>query len=310
MKTMKKVIGMKKLAPMRSVVSSGLVIGLILLASCEDKLEFNSRDTSSVENEAVVDGYFEDADDMALTVVSADEGTLSGGRESAGRFIGKNKLDLRFACETTTVTIDFALDNTIAIPHGIITVDFGTTGCTDSKGNTRKGKVIVEFKGRRFFPGSTVVATTDGYSINGVSLEGTRTVTNITGSKEESPKFNVVLENGKATWIDGSVATRDVNRVHEWIRATNPLNDEWHVTGTAGGTNRNNEVYEMNITSELVYKRECAISSRVFMAVQGTKELTVNGRRLTIDYGTGECDRIVTISVDGQSKQVEVKGDI
>ena len=303
MKTMKNMIGMKGLA-------SVMVTGLIFLASCEDKVEFNSKDTANVENEAAVDGYFEDTDDMAVTMVSSDDGTATGSRIEAGRVIGKNKLDLRFACESTTVTIDFAADNSLQVPHGTITVDFGTDGCTDAKGNIRKGKVIVEFKGRRFLPNSTVVTTTDGYSINGVKLEGTRTVTNVSGSTEEAPRFNVVLENGKATWPDASTAAREVNRTREWIRAENPLNDQWNVTGTASGTNRNGNVYEMNITTALVFKRECAISARVFMAVQGTKELTVNGRKITIDYGTGDCDRIVTITVDGQSKQVEVKGDI
>jgi hypothetical protein len=300
---MKNVFGMKSLA-------MAMLGGLVLLASCEDKVQFNSTDSTSVENEAAMDGYFEDTDDLALTAVSSDDGTLTGARTTAGRVISKDKLDLRFACESTTVTIDFAADNSLQVPHGTITVDFGTTGCTDAKGNTRKGKVIVEFKGRRFLPNSTVVTTTDGYSINGVALTGTRTVTNVTGSTDAAPQFNVVLENGKATWPDNTSATREVNRVHTWTRAANPLNDSWSVTGSASGSNRNGAAYEMNITNPLIYKRECAIGARVFMAVQGTKELTVNGRKITIDYGTGDCDKTVTISVDGQSKQVDVKGDI
>lgn len=300
MKTMKNVFGAKALV-------AAVVTGLIFLASCEDKVEFNSNDTTSAANEAAMDGYFEDTDDMALTAVSSDDGTLDGGRESSGRVISRDKLDHRFKC--ADITIIFLEDDSQMVPHGVITIDF-KTGCTDNQGNTRKGKIIVEFKGRRFFPNSTIVTTTDGYSINGITLEGTRTVTNISGSTDEAPKFNVVLEDGKATWEDGSTATREVNRVHEWIRSQNPTQDEWHVTGTANGTNRKGSVYEMNITTALVYKRECAISARVFMAVAGTKELTVNGRKLTIDYGTGDCDRTVTITADGKSKQLEVKGDI
>lgn len=299
MKTMKNMSGMKGLATL-------MVTVLIFLASCEDKIDFNATDTSSVQNEAATDGYFEDTDDMAVTVVSSDQGTLTGARTEAGRVISKSLLDLRFACSTTTVTLEFAADNTLDVPHGTITVDFGTDGCTDAKGNIRKGKVIVEFKGRRFLPNSTITTTTDGYSINGVKLEGTRVVTNISGSTETNPKFSVVLTNGKATWPDNSTATRDVNRVREWIRAANPLEDQWNVTGTASGTNRNGKEYEMTITSALVYKRECAISAKVFMAVQGTKELTVNGRKITIDYGTGDCDKTVTITADGQSKTVDV----
>ncbi|HMJ68661.1 MAG TPA: hypothetical protein VK508_07190 [Cyclobacteriaceae bacterium] len=295
---------------MKNVIGSCLAAGLIFLASCEDKLDFNAKDTANVENEAAVDGYFEDTDDMSMMVVSADNGTLNGSRDAAGRGIGKDRLDFRFSCNTTTVTMDFAEDNTQANPHGTIMIDFGADGCTDPKGNIRKGKIRVEFRGRRFLPGSSVVTTTEGYSINGVALEGTRTVTNVSGSNEEAPKFNVKLENGKATWPDGTFGTREVDRTREWVRAANPTNDLWRVTGTASGTNRNNDVYEMEITKALVYKRECALGNRVFMAVEGTKELTVKGKLIIIDYGTGECDKTVTITVDGQSKQVEVRGDI
>ncbi len=293
------------------IVASMMVLTMMLLASCGDRLDFNATDTANVQNEASVDSYFEDTDDMSTLTVSADAGTFSGAREnSADRSISKDKLDIRFACPSTTVTLEFAADNSTTVPHGTITIDFGTDGCTDARGNLRKGKIVVEFKGRRFLPGSTVTTTLVGYSINGIALEGTRTVTNITGSTEDAPKFNITLTGGKATWPDGSTATREVNRTREWIRATNPTQDQWKVTGTAAGTNRNGAVYEMEITDPLIYKRECALSARVFIAVQGTKSLTVNGKKITIDYGTGDCDRTVTITVEGKSKQVEVKGDI
>lgn len=289
---------------------AGLAAGVILFASCEDKLDFSAKDTANVENEAAVDGYFEDTDDMSVLVVAAEPATLTGSREAAGRVISKDKLDFRFACSSTTVNVELAADNTQAMPHGTITIDFGADGCTDSRGNVRKGKIRVEYKGRRFQLGSSIITTTEGYSINGIALEGTRTVSNVSGSTDESPKFNIMLTNGKATWPDGTTATREVNRTREWIRGQNPMNDEWRVTGDASGTNRNGDSYEMEITDALVYKRECAISARVFMAVEGTKELTVNGKLITIDYGTGNCDKTVTITVEGQSKQVEVRGDI
>jgi len=284
-------------------LSALAVVLLTGLASCEDKVELNSNDSSSVQNEAVVDSYFEDSDDITVSAVSSDNTTLTGEDSGSGRVIPNGLLDHRFKC--ATVTINLAGDNSKQVPHGTITIDFGT-GCTDNQGNTRKGKLIVEYNGRRFFPGSTIIMTSDGYSINDVTIEGTRTVTNVSGSTDDAPKFNVVVENGKATWPDGTTALREVDRTHEWIRAANPTNDEWHVTGTANGTNREGKVYEMEITSALIYKRQCAISAKVFMAVAGTKELTVNGRKLTIDYGTGDCDRTVTISVDGGSKQLDI----
>ncbi|HEX8059781.1 MAG TPA: hypothetical protein VF473_02550, partial [Cyclobacteriaceae bacterium] len=158
---------MKNIPGMKGVAAI-MVATLIFLSSCEDKVNFNANDTQSVQNETAVDGYFEDTNDMSLTVVSSDQGTVNGARIESGRVISKSLLDLRFACQTTTVTIEFAADNSFQVPHGTITIDFGTDGCTDSKGNIRKGKVMIEFKGRRFMPNSTITTTTDGYSINGV----------------------------------------------------------------------------------------------------------------------------------------------
>lgn len=289
-------------------LSGLLMVGLTALVSCDnDKFDFTGNDAQNVENEAATDGYFEDADDMASLAVAADNATSTGSKESASGRAGVKPADLRFAC--ATVTLEFAGDNTGNAPHGYITIDFGT-GCTDLRGNTRKGIIHVEFEGRRFLPGSTITTTLEGYSINGIELEGTRTVTNTSASVEAAPTFNIILEGGKATWPDGSEATREVNRTRQWIRAANPLQDEWTVEGTAAGTNRNERVYQVEITKPLVYKRECAVGSRVFMAVEGTKVLTVDGKTIIIDYGDGECDRTVTITIDGVSRQVEVRGDI
>jgi hypothetical protein len=282
----------------------------MFFSSCEEKVDFAPGDSESVENEASTDSYFEDTDDMSAIVVAAEDGTSSGAREAGGREVSKSRLDGRFACSSTIVTMTFASDNTAQIPHGTIVIDFGSTGCTDARGNTRKGKVIVEFKGRRFMPNSTITTTLQGYEVNGIKLEGVRVVTTLSTSTETAPSFSIVLTGGKATWPDGTTATREVERTRTWLRQPNPLNDSWTISGTASGTNRREKVYELKIIKPLVYKRECALSSRIFMAVEGTKELTVDGKKITIDYGDGECDRLVTITINGESREVEVKGDI
>lgn len=300
MKTMKNVLGIS--------LSTVVVVFLVFLASCSEKEGFDLSlgDSKNIQNEAAFEAYQEDADDMGQLAVASDNASSTGARG------GTKPSDSRFTCAEVTVT--FADDNvpagvgTVANPHGYITINFGTTGCTDGKGNVRKGIIKVEFKGRRFMPQSFIKITFENYTINGVKIEGTRTVTNTSTSSESNPKFNIVVVGGKATWPDGTFATREANLTREWLRAANPSQDQWTLTGSASGSNRDGKTYQMQITKALVYKRECAMSNKVFMAVEGTKVLTTENRQVTIDYGTGTCDKLITITINGVSVEVEVNG--
>lgn len=278
---------------MKNKVGKGLLgialISLGILSSCEDsnQVDLSANDSNNVENEAVTEIYFEDVDDMSTLAVSVDASTSTGSREAGSGRGGVKPSDSRFTC--ATITFEFASDNSLSNPHGYITIDFGT-GCTDARGNVRKGIIKIEFKGKRFMPNAQIITTLDGYSINEIAIEGVRTVTNSTESLESNPKFTITVQDGKATWPDGTFATREANRTREWVRTANPLTDEWIVTGTAAGTNRDGKVYQMEITKPLVYKRACA-ATKGGIAVEGTKVLTVDGKVITIDYGNGTCDR-------------------
>lgn len=288
-------------------VAWGFLFALVLLFSCsENDLKISASDETVVENEATSDAYFEEVDDLSILAVASDDATSTGGKAgSAGRKININ--DKRFDCATVEIVV--ADDSTPEHPKGTITIDFGD-GCQDKRGNVRTGKIIITYDGRRFFPGSKIVTTLEEYTINGIAIEGTRTVTNLSESLESNPKFNIVLVGGKVTWPDETFATRESDRTRECVRAANPINDEWHVDGTASGTNRNGVSYTMEIVETLIYKRECAIVNKVFIPVQGVKALTTENRQLTIDYGDGDCDRLVTITSDGETKDVEVRGDV
>ncbi|MEM8892347.1 MAG: hypothetical protein AAGD28_30490, partial [Bacteroidota bacterium] len=65
--------------------------------------------------------------------------------------------------------------------------------------------------------------------------------------------------------------------------------------------------YEGDITSTLIYKRKCKRVG-VFIAVEGTRLIKRSGKPdLTIDYGDGTCDHMVTLSANGQSRTVDVR---
>ena len=283
------------------IAALSLIGGVMLITSCNDEERLTLSDTQDITEEAVTDSYFQDMDDMAGVAMNApSDAQYSGGRTATTITVQ----DERFNCQGIVVTVTPGANSTLEVPQGVLTVDFGLTGCTDLRGNLRTGKVIFTYNGRRFVPGSTVVTTVDNYTINGIKLEGTRTLTNVSGSSSDAPKFNVVLTNGKATLLaDGTVAERESNITWSWVRAASPVDDYLVIdqSSIASGTTRGGREYSVSLTEALKYKRFCGI------AVDGIKKYVVDGtKEITIDYGSGECDKSVVITVNGVTRNLSV----
>ena len=172
----------------------------------------------------------------------------------------------------------------------------------------RSGKIIINYDGHRFVPGSYWVVTFEEFYINRRHIEGVRTVTNISESLAANPKFHVVLEGGKVTWPDNTFATREVDRVRVWFRAVNPLLDEYHILAEsiAYGTTRKEIGYTCLVLEDLVYKRACRNSQRGRIPVAGVKEVVFGDRKYIVDFGDGECDTLVTITTGDETKTIDL----
>lgn len=264
------------------------------ILSCDDENRLTLQDSQDVAEDALTDSYFEDADDLSGIALQADVTTGGTARQA-----GTITVDDPRICSGATVTIEPSPNSTVQNPSGVITINFGV-GCTDQRGNVRSGKLIITYLGRRFQPGSTVVITTDNYYINAIKLEGTRTLTNISGSTENAPKFQIELVDGKATFVDGSIAFREATLTREWVRGTTPSEDQLRVEGSASGITRRERNYVMEIQETIVFKRGCGFP------VSGVKLFTVDGKAITIDYGDGTCDRSVTYTVGDRTRTTNV----
>ncbi len=276
------------------------VISVLFITGCEgDENRLTAQDSADISEEAIIDAYYQDLDDLAGVVVAApSDSEYSGGRIATTITIN----DSRFNCEGIVVTIEPDETSTVEVPRGVITVDFGT-GCSDLLGNVRKGKLIFTYEGHRFQNGSSLVTTTENYYINDIKLEGTRTSVNVTGSSVDAPKFNVILEDGKATFEDGSYALRESNITVSWIREENPTQDRLviHDSSVASGVNRAGRSYVVSLLKQLEYKRFCP------MATSGTKRYTLDGsKEITIDYGSGSCDTSVTVTINGVTRTISI----
>jgi hypothetical protein len=282
------------------ISSSGLIAAVVLMTSCQDEdKRLTVQDTQDISEEALTDSYYQDIDDMgSVAIGTPSDSEFSGGRKASTIIIN----DDRFDCNGVVVTVEPDAASTVDVPKGKITVDFGTLGCADAKGNVRKGKLIFSYYKRRFQPGSTIVTTTENYYINGIKLEGVRTSTNITGSTEEAPKFQVTLTAGKATFADATVATRQSDITWSWIKGTTRALDQLVIdkVSTASGTTRGGRTYAVSLQENLVYDRTC------FFAVSGIKKYIIDGsKEIVINYTAGDC-KTISVTVNGITRSLTV----
>jgi len=252
-----------------------MLCGLMAGACSSDEERLTENEVDDVITESLVDAYFEDTDDMAWVAVTSDDSPSKGGRLTS---------DDRFCA-----SLDFSGNN----QSGEIVLDFGN-GCTDPRGNTRSGVIRLQYSGGPAnYEGFTVQLTFEDYKVNGVLLSGTRTLRRLRSTDAGVIRHEITLEDGRAEWPDGSVSTRS----SEFTREIHLLGQAVFLYGHAEGQNRRGRAYAMQINETLVYKRQCVLSDGIYMAVDGVKTFTSGGKSMTIDYGSGECDRTVTVTV-------------
>lgn len=179
-----------------------------------------------------------------------------------------------------------------------ITFDFGTEGCK-VKGRTRKGKMIIEYTGKYRIAGSIFTFTFDNYTVDGRKIEGTRVVTN-----KGNNTYEIKATNMKITFPDGSFSTWSSTRTRIWDTKGTPLNfndDELKIYGTADGVGRNKKAYTavVDAAKPLIIKLSCTATDRIFLPVSGELVVTMEKKKRTINYGSGECDKVVTVTLEG-----------
>ena len=288
-----------------------------LLSSCNKNAEsFSTEDTETSNNESTQETTTSELDDMTTSLLesSPDAGTFPGGRTQLA--------DDRISCDGTTITFS---NVNIEKTEGKVTIVFGPDGCTDKKGNTRKGTIIIRWTGGKWYNvGSYVTVTLENYSINGVQISGTRTTsckafTASTATNAASVTITWTLTGSHtATWPDGTTATRKINKTRKWEHSA--TEDKFIITNgpsavnAAEGTNRRGKEYKVYITSPLVYLGSCAKTSKVFIPVKGEKVITSissagKAKSLTVNYGNGACDNTYTVTSGTMVKTLTVSND-
>jgi hypothetical protein len=278
-----------------------------VVPSCNEDETLPTEYTESSSNESVLESTTDELDDLAAIALNSQD-QAAGGRISTID-------DDRMNCDGTTVTFsNVSTDHT----SGTVTIAFGPDGCTDDRGNVRKGTITINWTGGKWFrQGSTQTMTLQDYSINGIAIGGTRTLncSMVSGSLQAFTIQWHLTANHDFTWPDQTIATRVVNKTRTWDHSS--TENTFTVTNgpssenAAQGTNRQGISYSMDIDSPLVYIGSCISTTKVFLPVSGTKLFSNSetGKTVTIDFGDGTCDNKFTVSLDGASKTITAENN-
>jgi len=270
-----------------------LTAGIFLLNSCQKNNSglLTDNDLAVAEDDALTENVFDDIMNSVDNAVSMVDDQLFGGSFKS--------LVVSDSCPTITVD----KPDTTRWPK-VITIDYGE-GCTGFYGHTRSGMIKITVNGRYRIAGSSRTVELINYYINGIHVEGTKTVTNNGRNDQDHMTFTIELKGGKLTTPDSIVITREFTRTREWVAGENTWNhwdDEYFITGSATGTNFRGESYTRTITNPLEWAASCRFIK------SGTIQIEIGDKSpITLDFGNGECDAEATVTKDGETRTIILK---
>jgi len=251
-------------------------------------LFFTSCETENTETQEI---NFSEAD--ATRATEADnviEGTLNILEQAFQENIGisRNPSSSLFPeCATISIVVNG--------DAGTIIIDFGDS-CQLNNGSVVSGKIEMDFTA---LIGGTRTINYEFvnfyYNNNGVSGGGIDVwqIANDVGNPQSTinETITVSFPNTEVT------ATRVGNRVAEWVEGVGSGTWEdnvYHITGNWNTTFTNGFEREGIITEKLVCKTSCSY------VVSGLLEISQEGITGVLDFGEGNCDNIVILTVNGQ----------
>jgi hypothetical protein len=277
--------------------------GLASLVSCTTDLTTATNDsltsTAVDESQAATtnDQVVSTADDYLNSLDATGFQAVKGVENSS-----PEKTSIKLVVDSVTITVDRVGLNDY--PKNIC-IDFGT-GVTVKRGNRLKGKIYITISARMSVTNSTRTFLFSNFYVNDNSVKGTKTVT-YSGLNNASQPYWTISATDTITRADGKKIVWNSKRVRTRIDTNNtPLiywDDTYSITGGSTGVNANGVAYTMAIqeTNPLI------ISQNFPYFTKGTVVITSENKTVVVDYGDGTKDAIATRTIDGVTKQFNLK---
>ena len=258
---------------------------------------------SIVTTEASVDDVMEAADyEVDLFSGSADAYTsmaaeVGGDELKSGGLRNRYKYRYRWQ-KCPLITIESAEGG---FPK-TITLDYGESTELEN-GRIIKGIVQIVLSDSPRVDGATRTVTFQDFSIDEVGISGTNVKT-FNGDNQTERIVNISRDM-LFTFTDGTTLARTAEKTRTWTAGLDtPLDhsdDVMEITGYTNCEDSDENTYRREITKALVKRGDCRF------IVSGEVTLSKNGAVFaTIDYGTGECDRMATMTTSEGTKEIEI----
>ncbi len=184
-----------------------------------------------------------------------------------------------------------------------ITIDFGE-GCEVREGVVKKGKIVIRQSAPAHSDTWRKRVEFVRYQVNDDRIAGYQTF----GFSREgrAPSWHTSTDM-TITLAEGTEIKRAGQHLRQQIAGTETprerTDDVFRLTGESSGTGREGKSYHSVITEPLIAPNACR------WITKGVKEITVGEESTSVlDYGDGTCDNQATVTRDGETVTITLRG--
>jgi hypothetical protein len=284
----------------KNLLKTGILLSGVLLfaASCSNSNDASQGTITSLTNtstdNATSGALSDEVVNNTENAIAKDEASssLKSQAMESGSIIYFYKHTYSDGAKGTSFTIT---RDTVALDTTFYTIDYGTTGYINRRGNTLKGVIKVKTFGSAVPLSLTRVLTFANFSINGNQISGKKTVS--IGLNSSNQLQWSIVANDSITKTDKTLILWKSTRT----RALNPSDSTFVINGSSSGVSAAGNAYTDSITSPLILK----LNYPFF--VKGTVVLKSETKTVTVDYGDGTEDNKATVTIDGKSHDITLK---
>ena len=294
---------------LRSAMVASVFAAFVLLNACKKSSNSsgtpadNSGAASLSANGASTDNAFDDVLNVSIQTnqdhslnnyIQHQSGTITNGNGTS------QPLGNYYCANVTVMPAD-----TVSYPKTIV-VDFGA-GCTSLDNITRSGSITYTLSERFRNPGAIISATFSNYKVNGYQLGGTYTLTN--NSSLSGIAYTTAVSGGSIFYPDDSSysfsGTKTVTQT-AGIGSTNLSTYVFSITGNYSITNTTTGAsLSAKVTTPLVKQESCTNNVKIVSGIESFTYKKGNASLSgTLDFGTGTCDDIATITIGSFTSSV------